>query len=603
MDIELEKNINAAVEYLKEISNEKLDFRLMDPIAKMMLVSLLHESQKIKDYIDGIGDKIIERFCEDFIPRREIEAMPALSVIEAKFKPKKDLETIIVGNNSSFVYKIGDSKIQINYIPIFNTLCIPYQNLYTLNPQKLCVGDKIYDIVMDKPNCIWIGINTKAEIDTLKGLSLIIEGTNGVLPEHIFVGPEDNELEFSDMTKMENIEMVEPFDSQQSSGQFFSIIENWKDNLTNMGNKSLLYITDETKDRDVFKQRAYPKIFEKWVEEDGLNSFDESTIWLKLEFQNDYVIPENTSITINVLPVTNIDINNITLTQITPIAKLQKQDNSFFLQIIETSNSANKQGFNMSNDDIIVRDFDASCYHEGNLYRDIRTIYNHFIDDYYAFIEYNGIKDGETIKQLRDLINIIGKSVIIGKNVGTHNSKYSFDSGTYVMKNMNQYPQSSSIKVSYTTTLGKLGNTPKLGETMENKKLPSIEKELPIIVSSMGGADKANVDERYENLRYYTLTNDRLYTKKDIEAFLRKEIITEFGKEEFKRIFIELKIEGAAGETKLQRGLYISIKFKDKKNFEKAVSSSFKHRIHQKIVNRSCISMPIIVTLLNLDDC
>ena len=595
MDIELEKNINAAVEYLKEISNEKLDFRLMDPIAKMMLVSLLHESQKIIDYIDGIEDKIIERFCEDFIPRREIEAMPALSVIEAKFKLKKDLETIIVGNNASFVYKIGDSKIQINYIPIFNTLCIPYQNLYILNPHKLCVGNKIYDIVMDKPNCIWIGINTKAEIETLKGLSLIIEGTNGVLPEHIFVGPEDNELEFSDMTKMEDIEMVEPFDSQQSSGQFFSIIENWKDNLTNMGNKSLLYITDETKDRDVFKQRAYPKIFEKWVEEDGLNSFDESTIWLRLEFQNDYVIPENSSITINVLPVTNIDINNVTLTQITPIAKLQKQDNSFFLQIIETSNNANKQGFNMSKEDIIVRDFDASCYHEGNLYRDVRTIYNHFIDDYYAFIEYNGIKDGETIKQLRDLINRIGKSV------GTHNSKYSFDSGVYVMKNMDQYPQSSSIKVSFTSTLGKLGNTPKLGETMENKKLPSIEKELPIFVSSMGGADKANVDERYENLRYYTLTNDRLYTQKDIEAFLRKEIITEFGKEEFKRIFIELKIEGAAGETRLQRGLYITIKFKDKKNFEKAINTSLKNRLYQKIINRSCISMPVIITLNNID--
>ncbi len=596
MDIELEKNINAAVEYLKEISNNKLDFRLMDPIAKMMLVSLLHESQKIRDYVDGIEDKIIERFCEDFIPRREVEAMPALSVIEAKFKPKKDSEILIIGDNASFVYKIGDSKNQINYIPIFNTLCVPYQNLYILNPQKLYVGDKVYDIIMDKPNCVWIGINTKAEIDCLKGISLIIEGTNGIVPEHIFVGPEDYELEYSDMTKMENIEMVEPFDSQQSSSKFFSIIENWKDCLTNMGNKSLLYITDETKDRDVFKQRAYPKIFEKWVEEDGLSSFDESTIWLKLEFQNDYIIPENISININVIPITNIDINNVTLTQISPIAKLQKQDNSFFLQIIETSNTANKQGFNMSKDDIIVRDFDASCYHEGNLYRDIRTIYNHFIDDYYAFIEYNGIKDGETIKQLRDLINRIGKSV------GTHNSKYSFDSGTYVMKNMNQYPQSSSIKVSFTSTLGKLGNTPILGETMENKKLPSIEKELPVIVSGMGGADKANVDERYENLRYYTLTNDRLYTKKDIEAFLRKEIITEFGKEEFKRIFIELKIEGAAGETKLQRGLYITIKFKDKKNFEKAVNTSLKNRIYQKIINRSCISMPIIIKTIYLND-
>ena len=118
----------------------------------------------------------------------------------------------------------------------------------------------------------------------------------------------------------------------------------------------------------------------------------------------------------------------------------------------------------------------------------------------------------------------------------------------------------------------------------------------------MGGTDKANVDERYENLRYYTLTNDRLYTKKDIDAFLRKEIITEFGKEEFKRIYTELKIEGAAGETKLQRGLYITIKFKDKKNFEKAINTSFKNRLYQKIINRSCISMPINISILIINN-
>ena len=117
----------------------------------------------------------------------------------------------------------------------------------------------------------------------------------------------------------------------------------------------------------------------------------------------------------------------------------------------------------------------------------------------------------------------------------------------------------------------------------------------------MGGADKANVDERYENLRYYTLTNDRLYTKKDIEAFLRKEIITEFGKKEFKRIFIDLKIAGAAGETKLQRGLYITIKFKDKKNIKKADDTSLINRLYQKIINRSCISMPIIIKSIYLN--
>lgn len=596
MDIELEKRINDAVEYLRGISDDKLDFHLMDPIAKMMLVSLLHESQKIRDYVDGIGDKLIEKYCEDFIPRREIEAMPALTIVEAKFRPKKDSEAIVIGNSASFTYKLGDNKNVINYIPIFNTLCVPFQDLYVLSPKKLYTGGYVYDVVTEKSNCIWLGINTKAEIDNLEGMSVFIKGTNGVLPEHIFVGTEDYELDFSDMTKIEELDFAEPFDSQQSSSQFFSIIENWKESLLNMQNRLLLYITDNIKDRDIFKLRAYPKIFERWIEEDGLKSFEESTLWLRLEFPNDYIIPDDISITINALPVTNVDVNNITLTQISPIAKLQKQEHSFFLQIIETSNASNEQGFNMSKEDIIVRDFDASCYHEGNLYRDVRNIYNHFIDDYYAFIEYNGIKDGETIKQLRDLINRIGKSV------GTYNSKYSFDSGTYVMKNMNQYPQSSSVKVSFASTLGKMGNTPKIGESMENKKLPSIEKDITILVAGMGGTDKASFDERYENLRYYSLTNDRLFTKKDIEAFLRKEIISEFGKEEFKRVFIEMNIEGTAGISKLQRGLYITIKFKDKKNYEKAINSSFRHRIYQRILNRSCISMPITISLTSIQN-
>lgn len=596
MDIELEKKINDVVDYLKGISNEELDFRLMDPIAKMMLVSLLYESQKIEDYVDGIGDKLVEKFCEDFIPRGEIEAMPALAMVEVKFKPKKESETIIVGNNSSFTYKLGDNKNQVNYIPIVNTLCIPIQTLYVLGPRSLRIGNSICDVYTERKNYVWIGINSIAEIESLNSLSLLISGTNGVLPDRIYVDIDDHELEYSSILNIEDTEFAEPFDSQQSSGQFFSIIENWKETLMNLQDQSLLYIIDKTTDRDVFRTRAFPKVFEKWLEEDVLKTFNDETLWLRLEFSEDYTIPDTFNVQLNILPVTNVDVNTVTLTQISPIAKLQKQENSFFLQIIETSNGSNKQGFNMLGDDIVVRDFDASCYHEGRLYRDVRNLYNRFRDDYYAFVEYNGIKDGETIKQLRDIINRIGKSV------GTHNHKYSFDSGTYVMKNMNQYPQASSVKVSFATTLGKVGNSPRVGDTMENKKLPSIEKDLTVISAGMGGRDKASADEKYENLRYYSLTNDRLFTKKDIEAFLRKEIIFEFGKEELKRIYIDITVEGAGGDTKLQRGLYITIKFKDKKNFDKAFSSNFKYRVHQKIINRSCISMPIITNIVMLND-
>lgn len=596
MDVILEKKVKEAIEYINELSDESIDFQLMDPIAKIMLVSMIQECQKIQDYVDGISDKLVERFCECFIPRDKICATPAITLIEPKFKIQKKSDIVSINFGTSFTYKTNGGKQIINYIPLLKNILLPYNNLYILTPNKLYASGKSYDINMNKQNCLWLGINTKIELENLYGLSILINGIKNIYPSYIYIGTEEKKIKFSDLSHLEDLEFIEPFDAQQSSEKFFSIIEHWKEELINIDNSSLIFITESSKDRDLYKPRTYPKIFQNWLESEILDCFDEDTIWLKMEFPDDYIVPDMCSISINVIPVVNIDINSITLTQSTPIAKLQKQEDSYFIQIIETSNIASKQGFNMSTDEIIIRDFDASCYHNGDLYRDIRNLYNHFIDDYYAFIEYNGIKDGEVIKQLRETVNKIGKSV------GTINAKYKFDSGTYAMKNMNQYPPTTSTKVSFTTTLGEIGNLPKKGEYMENRKLPSIEKEVLIVVPATGGTNKATVDQRYELLRYYTLTLDRLYTRKDIEAFLRKEIMTAFGKNEFTRITSNISIEGAAGIKKLQRGLYIEIKFRDKKNYDLAKQNSFDKYLQQKISNLSCISMPINVYLKNMED-
>lgn len=605
MDKDLEKKVNDTINHLKTISNADLDFSIVDPIVKMMLVSLLYETQKIYDYVDGVYDRILERYCDTFIPRREVDAMPALTIVELRLKSVKNPEQISIGSSASFTYKLGDNKQQINYIPIFNTLCIPYEDLYIITPWKFYNKDKVVNISDDfkkaqcdgnagrMSNSLWFGINSNVEINSLKGLSFLLNGLD-VSPEHTYIYASGRyyDLECSDMRQMEDVEFLEPFDAQQSSSQFFSVVENWKDVLLNMQKNILLYVTADIEDRDVFKMGRYPEILQKFIKEPDLNSISNNTLWLKFDFPIDYKIPCDISISINVLPVANVDISSVTLTQMSPIAKLQKQDNSFFLNIIQTSVADNKQGFDMIGDDIIVRDFDAARYHHGDLYRDVRTLYNHFLDDYYAFIEYHGIKDGSKIRQLRDLINEIGTSV------GNSNSKYSFDSGTFVMKNMNQ---SSHVKVSFSTTMGKLGNKPHEGDVMESKKLPAVEKDAIVRIDAMGGTDKASADEKYENLKYYSLTNDRLFTKKDIEVFLRKELIMEFGKSEFKRISVNLSVEGAQGKTELQRGLYITVLFKDKKNYDKAIESSFKNRIHQKILNRSCISMPIVIRLLSAE--
>jgi hypothetical protein len=596
MDVELQKRINDAVVALSQMSAQPIDFAQMDPVTKMMLVALVSESQKVQDYADSASERIVERFCTDFIPRQKVGAMPAVCLLRPELKPRSESYPVTVGSGAEFSYKNPKDDGTLNYIPIFNTLMLPNSGMYLLNYRYLKLDNSRIDISMEKRNQAWVGIKTKTEVNNMKGLSMLIKGTGGMMPEHVVMGITGQELDFSSTLEMENIEMAEPFDAQQSSATFFSIIESWKESLLNIADGILLYITDDTTDRDLFKPRQFPKMFQQWLESEVLDCFDSNTIWMRLDFPEGYVVPDDFSVELGVLPVTNIDVCSLMLTQAQPIAKLEGPENSFFLRVLETSTTSHQQGFNMTADEIIIRDFDAVCYNNGNLYRDVRNLYNRFIDDYYAFIEYNGIKDGEVLKQLRETINRLGKSV------GQQNEKFKFDSGTYAMKNMNQYPPTSSTRVSFITTMGRIGNSPRVGEKMENKREPALEQEAYVIVSAMGGTDKATADERYEQLRYYSLTNDRLYTRMDIDAFLRKELLAEFGKEEFRRIFVKMSIEGAAGGDKLQRGLYINIEFKDRKNYEHACGMSLSNLLEQRIRNRSCIAMPIIITLKNLEE-
>ena len=595
MDIELEKRIKEAVEVLQQLSAEPINFHEMDPIAKMMLVAMVGEIQKVLDYVDNINQRLVERFCTDFIPRQKVDAMPAICLLHPMLKSRDDSGIVSVTGDASFAYKYEGLKQPLTYIPVFNTSLIPHSGLYLLNHHVFYDDNTAIRINMDTPNQLWVGIKSPSEINSLKGLTMLITGSHGVMPEHVYAGVDNKEIDFATMLEMESIEMVEPFDAQQASGEFFSFVENWKENLLNMGDAALIYITDDRQDRDTFKPRPFPRMFQQWLESEVLDRFQPSTIWLRLDFPEGYSVPDDCRVTFNIVPVTNVDVCSLTLTQTQPIAKLQKQDESFFLRILETSTASHKQGFNMKNDEILIRDFEAKCYDNGALYRDVRHLYNRFIDDYYAFIEYNGIKDGEVLRQLREAINRLGKSV------GGQNQKFKFDSGTYVMKNMNQYPATTSVKVSYITTMGKIGNAPYAGGTMENKKHPALEQKVDIVVSGMGGADKATVDERYEQLRYYALTNDRLYTRMDIDAYLRKELLAEFGKDEFHRIFIKMSVQGAGGEQSLKRGLYIDIEFRDRKNFEHANSMAYDKLMEQRIRNLSCIAMPIIVTLKNLE--
>ena len=212
MDLELENRVNDAIEQLKSLSTDDINFKQMDPVVKMMLVALINETQKIKDRIDDLDQRIAERYCTNFIPRQEVEAMPAIALINPTFKTNKDAESIQIGTGAIFSYKTEGRKQPLNYIPLFNTLAIPYSSIIVLHQNN--EYSKSAD--MYKPNRLWIGIRTSAEIESITGLSIFIKGTNGIVPEHVYVGTESKELDFATVREMEQVEMAEPFDAQQA---------------------------------------------------------------------------------------------------------------------------------------------------------------------------------------------------------------------------------------------------------------------------------------------------------------------------------------------------------------------------------------------------
>ena len=518
--------------------------------------------------------------------------MPALCFVQLSLKNKKDVEPHALTDGTYFTYRI-DTKSSLTYYPLFRNYVIPFTERHILTSRLLVSKGSKVELQLSKNGCVWLGLEMPTEIDTLRDMSFYIKGTSGTLPKKIYVGNSMTELSYTTADNVAEIPMMEPFDAQQATSSWIEIVSNWKSVLANSEEGRLIYITDSIKDRDVFRCRAYPKSFQQLLESNDLDKFENNTLWILFGFGEAYEVPLDIEIIPNVLPAVNVNINSVTLTQSSPIAKLTKTDDSFFLNLIETSLPAQKQGFNVMADEVIVRDFDSSCYDSGALYRDVRNLYNRFVDDYHAFVDYHELKDGELIRSLREIINKISKSVTSPQDI-----KNKYDSGVYAMRGIGISNQMSSIKVSCLTTFGRLGNTPQAGVIMENKKDAAIEKDVRVVVAAAGGEDKAGADQRYEMLRYYTLTSDRLFTKMDIDAFLRMRLFKEFGKDEMKRVSYEITIQGAGGPEKLMRGLYIDIRFKDQKNFDKALGISLDRRLRQQILDKSCLSMPVNISLI-----
>ena len=264
MDPILQKNIDSLLEDLRQTGHDT-----SDPVTKLMLAALSHQVQKIIDEINRLPRKVVKRLCATYIPANKVKAFPALCMVLPTVKSKKGMEIHPLADDASFTFKL-DNKKNLTYLPLFRNNLLPIDGIHVLKNREFIFNGEKIDLNFSREGRVWLGLQLPAEVDTLENVSFYIKGTSGVLPEKILIGNEETRLSFVTADKLSEVPMMEPFDSQQMSNESAEMMRNWQNILSPGETGTLLYINDRLRDRDVFKFKGFPKVFQQLMEEKEL---------------------------------------------------------------------------------------------------------------------------------------------------------------------------------------------------------------------------------------------------------------------------------------------------------------------------------------------
>ena len=94
---------NKVAEIQRALEQDEQRMSLSDPVAKMMLVALAHQSCEIERKMDQTVARLSERFCDQVLLRSSLEAQPAVTVLS--IGNGRDCTPYFIDENDVFTYK------------------------------------------------------------------------------------------------------------------------------------------------------------------------------------------------------------------------------------------------------------------------------------------------------------------------------------------------------------------------------------------------------------------------------------------------------------------------------------------------------------------
>lgn len=497
MDIKVR---NKVAELQRALEQDEQRISLSDPVAKMMLVAMAHQSCEIERKMDQTVARLSEQFCDQVLQRSNLQAQPAVSVVN--IGNGREYAPYYIDENDTFTYKVA----KCNFRPIFRSRIVPgrivacFMNNMLLQPNSTPLQATWPD--NRHKDEIWLAFDAAGEVNTLEDAIIAFSHP---LPSDMLMA-EVGDVQIPMSLVME--------DTPRTLNSNFMLMEFWKKSLVYYG--LWLYRFGKCSNKRTLHRGEIPAwIMDSYAQEILEPLVGNRYLWIRIKASKGISLPLNTAILLNSIPVVNYDIQDVKLSYSEPIQRLENDKTStFFLDVVQNQEQAQE---------FFIRDFDVCQYDNERIREDITNLYHHYVNDYFAFVDSNSLHDGATLRSLRQSMMMVYDSLDEYRSGNTR--PYG---GAYAIRNPrnNQQP----MVLTYFTTNGERGNLLRRGGrlTSTNAAVGDVEA----LIDATGGRNKVrDIKTRKELAKHIVNSNDRLFTKIDLLQYCKMEFMRAFGEE------------------------------------------------------------------------
>lgn len=555
---------NKVAEIQQALEQDEQRISLSDPVAKMMLVALAHQSCEIERKMDQTVERLSERFCDQVLLQSNLKAQPAVTVLS--IGNGRECTPYFIDENDAFTYK----PTKCNYRPIFKTRIVParlmacFMNNTLLQPGKLPVQATWPDNRYNKE--LWLAFDAAGEVNTLEDVMIALSHP---LPDDSLTA-EVGDVQIPLSLVME--------DMPRTLNSNFMLVEFWKKSLVYYG--LWLYRFGKCSNKRTLHRGEIPAwIMDSYAQEILEPFIGNRFLWIRIKTDRGISLPLDTAILLNCIPAVNYDIQDVKLNYSEPIQRLENdKTGTYFLDVVQNQEQAQ---------DFFIRDFDVNQYDNERIREDVTNLYRHYVNDYFAFVDSNSLHDGATLRALRQSMMQVYDSLdeFRSGNVRPYG-------GTYAIRNPrnNQQP----MVLTYFTTNGERGNLLRRGGrlTSTNAAVGDVEA----LINATGGRNKVkDIKTRKELARHIVNSNDRLFTKMDLLQYCKVEFMRAFGEEAISYCNISLSESNVPVDRHIEKCINVHFQILSESLKEEINNSDFFDYLKINIELRKSFDWKIVI--------